>query len=98
MCRWRRTVRAVSSRWRPMPAMSIGIELLAAAQACDFLAPLASSAPLETVRSLLRSRVPGLSDDRYFAADIASATDLVMTGELGRMAGRDVLPALQTST
>ncbi len=76
----------------------IGIELLAAAQACDFLAPLASSAPLETVRSLLRSRVPGLSDDRYFAADIASATDLVMTGELGRMAGRDVLPALQTST
>ena len=76
----------------------IGIELLAAAQACDFHAPLASSAPLETVRSLLRSRVPGLSDDRYFAADIASATDLVMTGELGRMAGRDVLPALQTST
>ena len=32
----------------------IGIELLAAAQACDFHAPLASSAALETVRSLLR--------------------------------------------
>ena len=76
----------------------IGIELLAAAQACDFHAPLASSATLEAVRSLLRSRVPGLSDDRYFAADIASATDLVTTGELGRMVGRDVLPALQTST
>jgi histidine ammonia-lyase len=76
----------------------IGIELLAAAQACDFHAPLASSAALETVRSLLRSRVPGLSDDRYFAADIASATSLVMAGELGRIAGRDILPALQTST
>jgi histidine ammonia-lyase len=76
----------------------IGIELLAATQACDFHAPLASSASLEAVRSLLRSRVPGLSDDRYFAADIASATSLVMTGELGRTAGRDVLPALQTPT
>ena len=76
----------------------IGIELLAAAQACDFHAPLASSAALEMVRSLLRSRVPGLSDDRYFAADIASATSLVMAGELGRIAGRDILPALQTST
>jgi histidine ammonia-lyase len=76
----------------------IGIELLAAAQACDFHAPLASSAALETVRSRLRSRVPALSDDRYFAADIASATSLVMTGELGRMVGRDVLPVLQTST
>ena len=75
----------------------IGIELLAAAQACDFHAPLASSAVLESVRDLLRSRVPGLSDDRYFSADIASATSLVTTGELSRIAGGDVLPALQTS-
>jgi histidine ammonia-lyase len=75
----------------------IGIELLAAAQACDFHAPLESSAKLEAVRALLRSRVPGLSDDRYFSADIESATSLVMTGELSRIAGRGVLPALQTS-
>ena len=34
----------------------IGIELLAAAQGCDFHAPLSSSAPLEAVRALLRER------------------------------------------
>ena len=34
----------------------IGIELLAAAQGCDFHAPLDSSAPLEAVRALLRAR------------------------------------------
>ena len=35
----------------------IGIELLAAAQGCDFHAPLTSSAPLESVRALLRAQV-----------------------------------------
>ena len=70
----------------------IGIELLAAAQACDFHAPLQSSAPLEAVRALLRSDVPTLTDDRYFAADIASATALVTTGALGRATGSDFLP------
>ena len=35
----------------------IGIELLAAAQGCDFHAPLTSSAPLEAVRALLRAEV-----------------------------------------
>jgi len=75
----------------------IGIELLAAAQACDFHAPLKSGAKLEAVRALLRSRVPGLSDDRYFSVDIASAAALVTTGALNQAAGGDVLPALQTS-
>ena len=45
----------------------LGIELLAAAQGCDFHAPLRSSAALEAVRALTRSRVPHLSDDRHFA-------------------------------
>ena len=34
----------------------VGIELLAAAQGCDFHAPLASSAPLEAVRARLRAQ------------------------------------------
>ncbi len=72
----------------------IGIELLAAAQACDFHAPLTSSAALEAVRALLRSRVPGLSDDRYFSIDIASAAGLVTTGTLNETVGRDVLPTM----
>ena len=37
----------------------IGIELLAAAQACDFHVPLKSSAPLEAVRARLRRRFLG---------------------------------------
>jgi len=55
----------------------IGIEYLAAAQGCDFHAPLRSSKVLENIRALLREKIPTLSDDRYFAPDIAHATGLV---------------------
>ncbi|MDJ1159076.1 histidine ammonia-lyase [Chelatococcus sp. SYSU_G07232] len=72
----------------------IGIELLAAAQGCDFHAPLRSSARLERVRALLRGRVPQLDDDRHFAPDMEKATALVTSGALAEAAGRDVLPAV----
>ena len=49
----------------------LGIELLAAAQGCDFHAPLSSSAMLERVRALVRTAVPHLDDDREIAPDIA---------------------------
>ena len=62
-------------------AAVIGIELLAAAQGCDFHAPLASSAILERVRALVRAEVPHLDDDRYMAPDIARATALVRSGQ-----------------
>ncbi|HEY8565877.1 MAG TPA: histidine ammonia-lyase [Beijerinckiaceae bacterium] len=61
----------------------VGIELLAAAQGCDFHAPLPSSPALERVRTLLRGDVPRLTDDRYFAPDIAAATAMVADGRLG---------------
>ena len=61
-------------------AAILGIELLAAAQGCDFHAPLRSSAALESVRSLLRRTVPTLDQDRYLAPDLAHAADLVRTG------------------
>ncbi len=60
----------------------IGIELLAAAQGCDFHAPLRSSAPLEAVRGLLRERVPHLSDDRHIHPDMQQAIGLVRSGAL----------------
>ena len=60
----------------------LGIELLAGAQGCDFHAPLASSAPVERVRALLRARVPTLADDRHMAPDMAAATALVVSGAL----------------
>ncbi len=55
----------------------IAIEYLAAAQGCDFRAPLASSGALEQARALLRAEVPHLEDDRHFAPDIAAAATLV---------------------
>jgi histidine ammonia-lyase len=60
----------------------VAIELIAAAQGCDFHRPLASSAPLERIRERLRERVPHLDDDRYLAPDIAAAADLVRSGAL----------------
>ncbi|WP_447724167.1 histidine ammonia-lyase [Sphingomonas koreensis] len=62
----------------------LGIEYLAAAQGCDFHAPLTSSDPLETARALLRTQVPHLEDDRHFAPDMVAATALVTSGALGQ--------------
>ena len=72
----------------------IGIELLAAAQGCDFHAPLASSAPLEAVRALLRGKVPHLDDDRYLHPDMSAAIDLVRGGAVAAAAGADALPSI----
>jgi histidine ammonia-lyase len=60
----------------------IGIELLAAAQGCDFHAPLKSSTTLEAVRAVLRKRVPHLSDDRHFHPDMEIANAMVRSGAL----------------
>jgi histidine ammonia-lyase len=65
----------------------IAIELLAAVQALDFHAPLASSPALERVRAIVRAKVPRLDDDRYFHPDIRSALDLVASGALPEAAG-----------
>jgi histidine ammonia-lyase len=60
----------------------VAIEALAAAQACDFHAPLRSSAPLESLRGKIRAAVPHLDEDRYLHADLAAAARLVGTGAL----------------
>jgi len=73
----------------------VGIELLAAAQGCDFHAPLRSSAALETIRQLLRERVPTLQDDRYFHPDMVAATDLVRSGALLRHLAHAALPGVE---
>jgi histidine ammonia-lyase len=65
----------------------IAIELLAAAQGCDFHAPLTSSPALEAVRARLRAQVPHLSDDRHFHPDIEAALALVRSGAVIEAAG-----------
>jgi histidine ammonia-lyase len=67
-------------------AAVIGIELLAAAQGCDFLAPLRSSAPLERVRACVRAAVPTLTDDRHLYPDMEAANALVRSGAVLRAA------------
>jgi histidine ammonia-lyase len=76
-------------------AQIVAIELLAAAQGCDFHAPLASSAPLEAVRALLRQHVPPLDHDRFLAPDIAAAAMLVRAGDVAAAAGEMLLPTLE---
>jgi histidine ammonia-lyase len=73
----------------------LAIELLAACQGCDFHTPLTSSDALERVRALVRSRVPHLDADRYFAPDIAAASQLIASGAVVRAAGH-ALPGLWT--
>ncbi len=82
-------------RLLPMAANTaavLGIELLAAAQGCDFHAPRASSPALERVRTLLRAQVPRLEQDRTLSGDIALATAIVRSGALAEAAGP--LPSL----
>jgi histidine ammonia-lyase len=67
-------------------ACVIGIELLAAAQGCDFHAPLASSQVLEQVRARLRAEVPTLDADRHLAPDIEKAIALVRSGDIAALA------------
>lgn len=71
-------------------AAIVGIELLAAAQGCDFHAPLASSPPLEAVRAALRAASPRLDADRWLHPDIEAATALVRAGAVAEAAGLDL--------
>ena len=69
-------------------AMSVvGIELLCAAQGCDFHAPLLSSPPLEAARRLVRAQVAHLDDDRHFHPDLVRAIDLVRSGAVAAAVG-----------
>ena len=75
-------------------AQILGIELLVAAQGCDFHAPMISSPPLERLRRLIRVEVPHLEDDRILAPEIAKATALVRSGQLVRAVGEAALPVV----
>eukprot|EP00760_Papus_ankaliazontas_P024324 PhM_4_TR2239/c0_g1_i3/m.82571/K01745/hutH, HAL; histidine ammonia-lyase len=53
------------------------IELLCAVQALEFHRPLKTTEALEKVVALVRSLVPRVEDDRYFASDIEAVKKLV---------------------
>ena len=60
----------------------LAVEWLAAAQGVDFRCPLKTSVPLESVKALLRSKVPFYDKDRYFAPDIEAAKQLIKNHQL----------------
>jgi histidine ammonia-lyase len=72
-----------------LSTLVVAIELLAATQAIDLLAPLTSSPPLERVRSVIRGVVPTLVADRPPADDIRAIAALAASDALARAAGMD---------
>jgi histidine ammonia-lyase len=63
-------------------AAIIGIELLTAAQGCDFHGAMQSSAALEAVRALVRAHIAPIAKDRYLHTDMSRAIALVRSGAL----------------
>ncbi|KVG80210.1 histidine ammonia-lyase [Burkholderia ubonensis] len=60
----------------------IAVEALAAAQGIEFRRPLRSSENIEAAIDGIRSRVRAYDEDRFFAPDLQSAKDWVMTYRL----------------
>jgi len=76
-------------------AAVVGIELIAATQACEFHRPLTSSPPLEGAMARLRRDVSRLEADRYLHPDIAAATALARGGAIVAAVGAAPLPSLE---
>ncbi len=70
-------------------ASIIAVELMAAAEAIEHHRPLKTSPRLEPVLALIRGKIAPLTEDRYLAPDLAAATELVLSGALGKAAGVD---------
>jgi histidine ammonia-lyase len=71
-----------ASRVLELARWVIAIELLAACQAIDLLAPLTTSPPLARVHQAIRAEVPMLGDDRPPSPDIESIAALLASGHL----------------
>jgi histidine ammonia-lyase len=68
----------------------VAVEILCACQAIDLLAPLTTSAPLQKVHALVRSRVPTLDADRAPSPDIVAITELIATNSFENACGAGV--------
>jgi histidine ammonia-lyase len=61
---------------------ALAIELLAGAQAIEFLAPLEGGAGVGAARSFVRTLSPSVEEDRPLAEDIERVADAIRSGEL----------------
>ena len=64
----------------------VAIELIAAAQALDFQAPLETSADLAAAHAAVRAKVAHYDEDRRFAEDIAAIKAEIAAGTFNRFA------------
>lgn len=60
----------------------VAIEILAACQALDLHRPLRTTAPLEALHALVRTRVAPLEKDRFMKPDIDAVIELVRSGQV----------------
>ena len=72
----------------------LAVEILSAAQGIDFRAPLKSSDALEQAKAELRAQVPFYDKDRYFAADIEKANNLLIQAVHNELMPAQLLPSL----
>jgi histidine ammonia-lyase len=66
------------------------IELLAACEATDRMAPLVSGRMAERAKRLVRQVAPPLRGDRALSSDIARVTQLIRSGRIARVLAREV--------
>ena len=64
----------------------VAVELIAAAQGVDHHAPLKTSAKLQAVQAKVRAISPPLTQDRYWADEMAALQAAVLAGEIGERA------------
>jgi histidine ammonia-lyase len=76
----------------------VAIELMTAAQGCDFHHGMRSSAPLEAVRHAVRSRIAPLAEDRFLYPDLQAAHELVQSGAILAAASEVALPGVAVSS
>lgn len=66
------------------------MELLSATQGLDLLAPMKTSAPLESIKGFLREVVPYAEKDRVFSYDIGRFFELIQTRKLVEFVEKEV--------
>ena len=69
---------------------TLAIELLAGAQAIEFLAPLRPGEGVRAVHDLVRTLSERLVDDRSLSADIERVADAVRSGAVQGAAEREI--------
>ncbi|WP_406664934.1 histidine ammonia-lyase [Gallaecimonas sp. GXIMD1310] len=72
----------------------LAVEYLASCQGLDFRAPLKAAPAIESAKATLRAQVPFYDQDRYMAADIEAADQLLASAVLNPLAPNGLLPSL----